>query len=149
MGILRLNACNSHMCMSPVRENSRVSGVLPRQMAALNNHDRASAPGKLGRLVVSLLQSLGRVALTEHREFGDIRGDNICLRHQFTQCLLGVLTNQAVTAGGNHHRVKYHHWYRMFCKPGLDGGDGFDIAEHTDFNGIHSHIVENCRELFL
>ena len=149
MGVLRLNAGNSHMCMSSIRENSRVSGVLPRQMAALNNHDRAGALRKLSCLVVRFLQGLGGVALTEHREFGDIRGDNICLRHQFAQCLLGVLTNQAVTAGGNHHRVKYHHWYRMFCKPGLDGGDGFDIAEHTDFNGIHSHIVENCRELFL
>ena len=149
MGILCLDAGDSYMCMSSIRENSRVSSVLPRQVTALNNHGRASAPRELSRLVVRFLQSLGRVALTEHREFGNIRSDNICLRHQFAQCLLGVLTNQAIAAGGNHHRIKYHHWYRMFCKPGLDGSDSFNIAEHTNFNGIHSHIVKNCRKLFL
>jgi len=49
---------------------------------------------------------------------------------------------------GHHHRIDHYYRWCIFPHPGGYRSDGFRLRNHADLDGVRTHILKNCLDLF-
>ncbi len=117
------------------------------QVPALDQHPGTGAGGQPVALGDRRLQVRGGRLTHQHRELGQVRGDDVGQRQQPGDGQFGVRIQQPVTAGGNHHRVEDHVLRTMLGQPPRHHGHVGRVAEHPDLDRVDHDVVADRGEL--
>ena len=116
-------------------------------MPALGQHADVHLFRKALRLLHSLAHGGGHGLSHQHRQLGQVGGYHGGQTRELPHGLLCLLGEHPISAGRDHYWVQHHHGHAHAQQPVGHGLCGFHVAEHTDLDRIHLHVIEHRLQL--
>ena len=140
--------------------DERVRGAVARQVAALHEHPHPEGRGE-PRALGDRLWPVHRDRLADELgEFEEVRGDEVCERHEGPQCRDCLGIEQRIVARRDHDGIEHDRKHRLrrralgrrataphLAEPGRDRRDDVVVREHPDLQCVDAHIVGDGVEL--
>lgn len=129
------------------RIDESVGCAVAAEVPALGEHAHAVGARHRRGLVEGLRPGRCRCGIRQHRELGEVRGDEVGEGEQLAHRLLGIGVEEAIAARGDHDRIEHDDGRAGAAEPVGDLADHLGIREHPELHGIDRDVVGDRVEL--
>ena len=147
MGVGRLHPRRRGDVHCSFRRHPHIVDPLRIQMPGLDDDGRSRLSRPPTSLLHGLLRGRRRLALAQHRELRNIRGDDGRAATKLAHGSLCVGGKEAVPAGGDHYRIDDDYQRSMLVEEGRNRVNDLSGAEHPGFDGVDSHVIADSGQL--